>query len=147
VGAATLPAWTFYTTNWATPDTGRLVRTARLASAGGPAFENAPPRGRPAVAATDGMVFPVGAGFEILGTPNGAQWRSATGLVQYEPDVGWASTEAARIRAAAHPTVWLLISHSYGLERRLYPELARLGGQLEYAYGQDGVVLRRYRFP
>jgi Dolichyl-phosphate-mannose-protein mannosyltransferase len=147
VGAATLPAWTFYTTNWATPDTERLARTARLASSGGPAFENAPPRGRPVVAATDSLVFPIGPRFEVLGRPNGAQWRSATGLVQYEPDVGWASAEAARIRAAARPTVWLLISHSYGLERRLYPELDRLGGQLEFAYGKDGVVLRRYRFP
>src|SRR6266511_6343674 len=135
VTAATLPAWTFYTTNWAVPDTARLARTARLAGAGGPAFENAPPRSRPGQEAADGMVFPLDGRSEILGAPNGAQWRSATGLVQYEPDPGWASTEAARIRASAKPTVWLLISHSYRFELKLYPELERLGGQLDFAYG------------
>jgi len=57
------------------------------------------------------------------------------------------AVESGRIRAEAHPTIWLLISHSYGFERALYPELDRLGGRLEFSYGKDGVVLRRYRFP
>ena len=143
----TLPAWTFYTTDWSAPDLERLGRVARLGSSGGPAFENAPPRGRRVGIENDSLVFALDGTQEILGAAHGAQWRSGVGLVQYHPDPGWASAEARRIRAAANPGVWLLVSHSYRLELFIYPELERLGGRLEYAYGEDGVVLRRYRFP
>ena len=147
VFTGSLPAWTFYTTDWAVPDWKRLARTARLAVSGGPAFENAPPRGRSVGTENDSLVFALDGTREILGAAHGAQWRSGIGLVQYDPDPGWAAAEARRIRAAANPTVWLLVSHSYRLELLIYPELERLGGRLEYAYGEDGVVLRRYRFP
>jgi hypothetical protein len=147
VFTGSLPAWTFYTTDWWAPDSKRLARTARLAGSGGPAFENAPPRGRRVGTENDSLVFALGATQEILGAAHGAQWRSGVGLVQYHPDPGWAAAEARRIRAAANPGVWLLVSHSYRLELFIYPELERLGGRLEYAYGRDGVVLRRYRFP
>jgi hypothetical protein len=146
VSAAAIPAWTFYTTNWASPDRARLTRTARLAGSGGPAFENAPPH-VPLPKPGETLAFPLGNAIEVLGRPNGAQWRSATGLEQAVPDQNWAALESGRIRAEAHPTIWLLISHSYGFERALYPELDRLGGRLEFSYGKDGVVLRRYRFP
>jgi hypothetical protein len=147
VFTGTLPAWTFYTTDWAAPDLQRLERVARLASSGGPVFENAPPRRDSVGTENDSLVFPLDGTREILGAAHGAQWRSGIGLVQYHPDAGWAAAEARRIRAAANPGVWLLVSHSYRLELFIYPELERLGGRLEYAYGQDGVVLRRYSFP
>jgi hypothetical protein len=147
VFTGSLPAWTFYTTDWSAPDLERLRRMARLGSSGGPAFENAPPRGRTVGTENDSLVFASGGMREILGAAHGAQWRSGTGLVRYDPDPGWAAAEARRIRAAADPSVWLLVSHSYRLELLIYPELERLGGRLEYAYGEDGVVLRRYRFP
>lgn len=147
VFTTSLPAWTFYTTDWSAPDRERLRRMARLGSSGGPAFENAPPRGRSVGTENDSLVFGLGPIREILGAAHGAQWRSATGLVRYTPDPGWAAAEARRMRAAANPSVWLLASHSYRLELFIYPELERLGGRLEYAYGEDGVVLRRYRFP
>ena len=120
---------------------------ARVGSAGGPAFENAPPRGRRVGTENDSLVFGLGTIRELIGAAHGAQWRSGTGLVRYDPDPGWAAAEARRMRAAANPSVWLLASHSYRLELFIYPELERLGGRLEYAYGEDGVVLRRYRFP
>jgi Dolichyl-phosphate-mannose-protein mannosyltransferase len=142
-----LPAWIFYTTDWSAPDLERLRRMAHLGSSGGPAFENAPPRGRSVGTENDSLVFTSGGIREILGAAHGAQWRSGIGLVQDHPDPGWAAAEARRIRAAANPTVWMLVSHSYRLELLIYPELDRLGGRLEYAYGEDGVVLRRYRFP
>jgi len=147
VFASSLPAWTFYTTDWSAPDRERLARVARLGGSGGPAFENAPPRDRRVGTENDSLVFALDGTWEIIGAAHGAQWRSGTGLVQYHPDPGWAAAEARRIRAAASPGVWLLVSHSYRLELFLYPELERLGGRLEYAYGKDGVVLRRYRFP
>ena len=92
-------------------------------------------------------VSPLAGTREILGAGHGAWWRSASGLLQDHPDPGWAAAEARSIRAAANPSVWLLVSHSYRLELFIYPELERLGGRLELAYGADGVVLRRYRFP
>lgn len=147
VFTGSLPAWTFYTTDWSAPDLKRLARLARLAGSGGPAFENIPPRGRAVGTENDSLVFPLGATREILGAGHGAWWRSASGLLQDHPDPGWAAAEARRIRAAANPSVWLLVSHSYRLELFIYPELERLGGRLELAYGADGVVLRRYRFP
>jgi hypothetical protein len=147
VFTGSLPAWTFYTTDWAAPDLRRLTRVASLGGSGGPAFENAPPRDRSVGTENDSLVFALDGTREILGAAHGAQWRSGIGLVQYDPDPGWAAAEARRIRAAANPTVWLLVSHSYRLELLIYPELERLGGRLEYAYGEDGVVLRRYRFP
>jgi 4-amino-4-deoxy-L-arabinose transferase-like glycosyltransferase len=147
VFTGTLPAWTFYTTDWSAPDLQRLERVARLGSSGGPAFENAPPRGHSVGTENDSLVFALDGTREILGAAHGAQWRSGIGLVQYQPDPGWAAAEARRIRAAANPGAWLLVSHSYRLELFIYPELERLGGRLEYAYGEDGVVLRRYSFP
>jgi 4-amino-4-deoxy-L-arabinose transferase-like glycosyltransferase len=147
VFTGSLTAWTFYTTDWSAPDLKRLARVARLGRSGGAAFENLPPRGRTVGTENDGLVFPLAGTREILGAGHGAWWRSASGLFQDHPDPGWAAAEARRIRAAANPSVWLLVSHSYRLELFIYPELERLGGQLEFAYGEDGVVLRRYRFP
>jgi 4-amino-4-deoxy-L-arabinose transferase-like glycosyltransferase len=147
VFTGSLTAWTFYTTDWSRPDLKRLARVARLGGSGGAAFENIPPRGRPVGTENDSLVFPLAGTREILGAGHGAWWRSASGLLQDHPDPGWAAAEARRIRAAANPSVWLLVSHSYRLELFLYPELERLGGRLEFAYGEDGVVLRRYRFP
>jgi hypothetical protein len=147
VFTGSLTAWTFYTTDWSRPDLKRLARVARLGESGGPAFENLSPRNRPVGTENDSLIFPLAGTREILGAGHGAWWRSASGLFQGHPDPGWATAEARRIRAAANPSVWLLVSHSYRLELFLYPELERLGGRLEFAYGEDGVVLRRYRFP
>jgi len=98
-------------------------------------------------AENDSLIFGIGGSREILGAASGAQRRLRVGPVQFEPDPGWAAAEAHRIRAAANQRGWLLASHSYGLEQFIYPELERLGARLDYAYDQDGVVLRRYRFP
>jgi hypothetical protein len=121
VFAASLPAWTFYTTDWAMPDTVRLGRLARLASSGGPAFENAPPRDRPLRPGDgDSLVYEFSEGREVIGLYTGAQWRSGTGRAQYAPDTNWTSNEARRIREAASPGIWVLMSRSLGLERYLF---------------------------
>jgi hypothetical protein len=121
VFAGSLPAWTFYTTDWAMPDTARLGRLARLASSGGPAFENAPPRDRPLRPGDgDSLVYEFREGREVIGLYHGAQWRSGTGRTQYAPDTNWTVNEARRIRQAASPGIWVLMSHSLGLERYLF---------------------------
>jgi hypothetical protein len=140
VFAASVPAWTFYTTDWNAPDTSRLTRMARLASSGGPAFENAAPRGRAIHLEGDSLVFPLGSGREVIGLYHGAQDRHGTGVVQQVPDTNWTTNEARRIRAAATPTVWVLMSHTYGLERFLLPALDLC---LDRLFREDGVVLAR----
>jgi hypothetical protein len=141
VFAASVPAWTFYTTDWRAPDTLRLARMARLASSGGPAFENAPPRGRAIRFEGDSLVFPFRSGSEVIGLYHGAQNRHATGLVQQAPDTNWTSNEARRIRNAANPTVWVLMSHTYGLERFLQNALDLC---VDRMFRENGVVLVRF---
>ncbi len=142
VFAASVPAWAFYTTDWGAPDTSRLARMARLASSGGPAFENAAPRGRAIrIGEGDSLAFPFRRGREIIGLYHGAQDRHATGLVQQVPDTNWTTNEARRIRNAATPTVWLLMSHTYGLERSLRGALELC---VDRMFQRDGVVLARF---
>jgi hypothetical protein len=144
VFAASVPAWTFYTTDWNAPDTSRLARMARLASSGGPAFENSPPRERAIGLEGDSLVYPFRGGREIIGLYHGAQDRHATGLVQRAPDTNWTANEARRIRDAAAPTVWVIMSHTYGLERFLWGALEALELCPDGAFRQDGVVLARF---
>lgn len=147
VFAATLPAWTFYTTDWTVPDTARLARMARLGSSGGPAFENAPPRREAIRDEGDSLVYTYRGRPEVIGLFHGAQWRSATGPVQYHADTNWTANEARRIRASAHPEVWVLVSHSHALERFLVPALEGRGGRIVDSYQADGARLWRFRFP
>jgi len=146
VFAATLPAWTFYTTDWTAPDTVRLARMARLGSSGGPAFENAPPRRRAIRDEGDSLVYQYGGRPEIIGLFHGAQWRSATGPVQHHADTNWTTNEARRIRAAALPEAWVLVSHSHALERFLVPAVEALGGHVVESYKADGARLWKFRF-
>jgi hypothetical protein len=146
VFAATLPAWTFYTTDWTAPDTARLARMARLGSSGGPAFENAPPRHRAIRDDGDSLAYLYRGRREVMGLFHGAQWRSATGPVQYQADTNWTGNEARRIRAAAVPQVWVLVAHSHALERFLVPALEERGGRIVDSYEADGARLWRFRF-
>jgi hypothetical protein len=140
VFAAALPAWTFYTTYWRHPDQARLARMARLASAGGPAFENAPPRKRAIGMEGDSLSYSLGNAREIIGLFHGAQGRSGAPLAQYAPDTNWTTNEARRIRNAATPSVWLLTIRTLGLERYLY---AATGLCLDRLYERDGFALAR----
>jgi hypothetical protein len=146
VFAAALPAWTFYTTDWTAPDTARLARMARLGSSGGPAFENAPPRGRAMRDEGDSLVFRYRGWVEIIGLFHGAQWRSASGPIQDHADTNWTENEARRIRAAARPEAWVLMAHSHALERFLVPAVEARGGRIEDSYQTAGVRLWRFRF-
>jgi hypothetical protein len=115
VASGAIPAWAFYTTDWRAVDTAYLGRIARDAGVpGAPAFHNLASRGRPVdVMEGDELAVPRGDHVELLGLASGIQWREVIGLVQALPDSGWATHEATRIKAAAAPTIWLVIANAY----------------------------------
>ncbi len=144
--AGALPAWTFYTTDWARPDRVRLARMAKEASYGGRAFENAPPRGHPVNGEGADLVFPYARGVELLGVPSGVHWRSpgAGSRSQSATDAGWAESEASRIRAAAHPSAWVIIAHAFDQGDQLTQALEATGALLSAAFGDRGTRVLRY---
>jgi hypothetical protein len=140
--------WTFYTTDWAAPDTGRMHWLVRLASPGGPAFHNAPAAGRlrPAEAAT--LVWRSGSRLEMIGVSTGIQNRDLDGLARSRPDSGWVEHEVARILAGGDREVWLLLAFTFAHEEDdLLAGLEAARGERVYErHGQDG-SLYRYRLP
>jgi hypothetical protein len=85
---------------------------------------------------------------ELLGLASGIQWREVMGLAQARPDSGWATHEATRIKAAAAPTIWLVIANGYAASG------ADLESAVEHAGGvrlvdtvAGGVRWSRFAFP
>jgi hypothetical protein len=149
VGAGAVPAWTFYSTDWTAPDRVRVTLLNRLAAPGGPAFENAPSRGR-GVRPSEGKAlhYTTPAGQELLGSPSGIESGALVGpLGDVRPDSGWAAEEAARIREAACPGVWVLLSQLRDVEKELLlEELERAGGVRTFFEDPNGAVLARFEF-
>jgi 4-amino-4-deoxy-L-arabinose transferase-like glycosyltransferase len=145
VFAGAIPAWAMYTTDWESPDTARLDYLRRIARAGGPAFENAPSRGRPVAREGDNLTYATPGGVELYGIPDGLEAR-VFGLTNALPDTGWAENEARRIREVAHPGAWIILSHFYGPEGQLLGALEARGGRLTYRDIRNGAVLLRYEF-
>ena len=81
VFARSLPAWIYYSTDWAAPDTARLHYLVGLAGAGGAGFENTPARGRVRERDLDGLSYTRGGAVELLGLPSGMEWREVEGHV------------------------------------------------------------------
>ena len=110
VMASEVPDWFFYTTEWRKPDTARLAWMAPLASSGGPAFENAPSRGRAVSVGSEGRdLVNVDRGrLELLGLATGSEvWADQIEQTR-QADTGWSGNEAARIRSVAYPGLWIL---------------------------------------
>jgi hypothetical protein len=146
VESATLPAWTFYTTDWAHPDTVRLARMAREGSSGGRAFENGPSRGRPVDGDGGDLAFSFGQGLELLGIGDGGPFTAASD--QKPPsDPGWAESEARRIQAASHPTVWFITTSVFLNHRRLDAALRSLGAVRVDSLARTWAIAARYQFP
>jgi hypothetical protein len=149
VSAGAIPAWTYYSTDWSAPDSARVRLLNRLASPAGPAFENAPSRGA-GIAAREGweLHYTTAAGDEILGLPSGIEAGALVGpLGDVRPDSGWAAHEAERIRAAANPGVWVLMSQQRDIEMSLLrDELGRRGGRPTFLEDPNGTLLARFEF-
>ena len=144
--AGAIPAWAIYTTDWRSPDVTRLRYLARIARAGGSAFENAPSRLSPVANEGADLTYSTPAGLELYGIPEGTEVRIFD-LSKREPDPGWSENEAGRIRAAANPGVWLVLAHFYGPEARLLRGLEASGARVTYRDFRRGAALVRYEMP
>lgn len=150
VASGAIPAWAFYTTDWRAVDTAYLGRIARDAGVpGAPAFHNLASRGRPVdVGAGGELAVPRGDHVELLGLASGIQWREVIGLVQALPDPGWATHEAVRIKAAAAPTIWLVIANAYATSSAgLEAAVESAGGVRLVDTVAGGVRRSRFAFP
>lgn len=142
-----LPGWEFYTTDWGSPDSARLAFFNRVGRSGGPAFENAPSRGRqvPPDEGAD-LVYRSVHGEELFGIPTGMEYLALHGLTRRRPDPGWAEREAQRVQEVAAPGVWVIMAEFLGPEYELFEELSRLGGRVTYGRFEPGHILARYEF-
>ncbi|MGH7580168.1 MAG: hypothetical protein ACREM9_08350, partial [Gemmatimonadales bacterium] len=146
VFARSLPAWIYYTTDWERPDTVRLRALIRAAGAGGPAFENAPSRGRVSLEEADGLRPMVEGWGEVLGLPSGMEWREVQEHVRAAPDSGWVDLEQQRIVEAANPGIWVLASAFYAAETDLFRALERTAARRTFSDTRPGSALVRYEF-
>jgi hypothetical protein len=147
VFARSLPAWIYYSTDWARPDTARLRYLVGAASSHGFAFENAPTRGRVKAHEVEQAAPAPQAPGELLGLPSGMEWREVEEHVGAQPDSGWVEAEERRIQAAARPGVWVLATTYYEPETRLFEALERDATRRTYARLRPGSALVRYEFP
>jgi hypothetical protein len=128
-----IPAWSFYTTDWAAPDTLRTHRMALEAGPGGPSHENGQTRGtRPADEGAD-LRSSFRGRTELLGVSSGVRGRHWRGYLPTVPDSGWADNEASRVRHAAAPGIWLVLTNYIH---------AGEGDSLLAAVGRAGGVVR-----
>ena len=104
-----IPAWAFYTTDWAHPDTARSRWISAVAGPGGLAHENGATRG-PRARGEGAELRRVYRGrTELLGVASGISGRQWLGYEPAVPDAGWSANEADRIRGAAAPGIWLVL--------------------------------------
>ena len=144
--ARALPAWIFYTVDWAHPDTARVRYLIRAAGAGGFAFENAPSRRRVSVAELEAARPAAAAPGELLGLPSGMEWREVQEHLRAAPDSGWVEAERGRIEGAARPRVWVLATTYYAPETELFKVLEQDAVRRTFARIGPGSALVRYEF-
>jgi hypothetical protein len=143
-------AWAFHTTDWSAPDTLRLKWFARMAGPGGAGFMNGATRGERRRGDGVGLVYASRGVRELLGTSTGAQGRMGVGYTPPRPDEGWAESEVWRMRAAAHPFIWIIMSdfaHQHVDEARILMQAVQAqGGTVVYSRVTAQAVLYRIRF-
>ena len=144
-----LVVWAFYTTDWRSPDLERLAWYRTQGGPDGPAFENAPTRGRPVAADEgEGLTYHVPGRPEVIGLSTGARWLALAGFSQPGPDAGWAAREAARIREATTSTAWIFVTHTVDASHEdLLEQLARLGATVSYRRIEWGAAVFQVQFP
>jgi hypothetical protein len=146
-----VPAWLFYSTNWARPNYGQLAWAMRVSGPGGLGHENGPSRGpRPPGEGTD-LVYNLNGHSVLLGTSSGVQGRPVFGQIPNEPDSGWVGNEARRIRDAGAARIWVLLGHASNegvdLEKLLLAAARQEGGVLTLQYSHQDGRLYQVEFP
>lgn len=147
--AGVVPFWLVYATDWSHPDMAFVSAVVGTQGALGDAFHNAASRGR-AVADTEGAAyaFATGGRVVLVGLAPGIQWTEGHGFSKAIPDQNWGNREAIRMRAAAHPTVWVALSHTYpGEPLELLHAVAALRGRELDRWSAGGSALYRVGFP
>ena len=143
-------AWLFHTTDWSAPDTTRVAWVARNAGPEGAGFVNGASRGPRQLGEGADLVYRYAETTELYGTSTGAQGRMGVGYTPPEPDPGWAESEAWRMRRAAAPYIWIVISdHEHGpLDEGaiLMRAVAAAGGEVIFRRATADAVLYRVRF-
>ncbi len=144
------PAWAFHTTHWSRPDTARLTWFASMSGPGGPGFVNGASRGARSAVDIPELTRASGDLKELLGTSTGAQGRVGVGYSPPTPDPGWAESEVSRMRAAAKPFIWIILSdfeHGRLDERQiLLKAVAAAGGQVIFSKTTADAALYRVQF-
>ncbi len=141
-----IPAWLFYTTDWRSPDLARVRGRIALVSSTGPAFRNAPSRGRAVAMEGDSLRYAVGDWTELVGVPTGTG-PDSLGIPSPAPDPGWADNEARRLHEAGGPEAWVLLSSFQPMvPAQLDSALTRRGGTRLLREERPGAVLMRWSF-
>lgn len=146
----TTPAWVFHTTDWSAPDTARLAWVARDAGPEGAGFVNGASRGPRKLGEGASLIsWSVGTE-ELYGTSTGGQGRMGRWLHPSRARSGWAENEAWRIRGAAAPYIWIVISdYEHGpLDEGeiLMRAVAAAGGKVVFSRATADAILFRVRF-
>ena len=139
-----VPVWTWYTTDWARPDTQRVRQLVSVASSTGPNSGNAPSRRYP-VHSEGADLDVVTSRREMIGIPTGIE-ALAVGGARLMPDPGWATNEAERIRSAADPEIWLFFTHCHGdCDKLLVDTLLSVGGTILYERSNPAAHIYLFR--
>jgi hypothetical protein len=101
-----LPGWTFYTTDWRSPDHARVNRLLQVMQSMGPNSGNIASRGRPVREEGFEYRYPWQGATELDGIADGIFNRFVP--VPSSVDPGWAENEVSRIREATTTSAWIL---------------------------------------
>ncbi len=108
VFAKALPGWTFYTTDWHSPDQTRVNRLLQVMQSIGPNSGNTASRGHPVHEEGFEYRYPWRGATELYGIADGIFNRFTP--VPTSVDPGWAENEVSRIREATTTSAWILTS-------------------------------------
>jgi hypothetical protein len=141
VNAFGAPAWAYYTTDWVSPEDGRLEWFESVLSSRCIAFANRPSRHRRVINEGAGIQFASQSGIDLVGIGTGMEYRNARGHLQPKPDPGWATNEIARIRNVAAPFAWILLSHyTDSQQSELLAALQAAGGRVVESAARTGAA-------
>jgi 4-amino-4-deoxy-L-arabinose transferase-like glycosyltransferase len=145
-----VPGWLFYSTNWAAPDTQQLAWAMRMSGPGQLGHENGPSRGPRPPGEGDELAYDLSGRRVLLGTSSGVQGRPMFGYLPRQPDRGWAVNETRRMRAAAHPRVWIVLGNAshpgLDLGKILLEAVRAQGGTLVSQDSMPDMALYQFEF-
>jgi hypothetical protein len=146
--ARDVPLWTYYTTNWSSPESGRTARLMRMAESLGPNSGNVSSRGRRVSGEGSGLTVQDGDHLDIIGVPTGIFYRSRPETATRRPDPGWATNEVQRMLAVAKTRIWLVLpARGDPASVALLHELAAVGARCRFERCVPANCLFEYGFP